>query len=75
MLVLMCIQQYIKPLMQKAVVYVNVDWSTQGNYSMIGGGLPIVYDAIYDASKKVCLNSTSFTAINAFKAFNVRINY
>ena len=46
-------QDHIKILEDRAVVYVNLDIAIDGNFSMSGGGVPLVYEAMYDVAKRV----------------------
>nr|XP_022329273.1 N-acetylated-alpha-linked acidic dipeptidase 2-like [Crassostrea virginica] len=47
------IEQYVKNLAARAVAYLNVDIAVQGNYSLRSLGTPLLYSAIYDATKKI----------------------
>ncbi|XP_067681222.1 N-acetylated-alpha-linked acidic dipeptidase 2-like [Haliotis asinina] len=47
------VEQYRKNLRERAVAYLNVDISMQGNYSIRALGTPLLYRATYEAAKKV----------------------
>ncbi|XP_064600785.1 uncharacterized protein LOC135466961 [Liolophura sinensis] len=47
------VEQYIKSLGERAVAYLNVDIAVQGNFSLRTAASPLLYNAIYDASKQV----------------------
>lgn len=46
-------QNYLKNLLDRAVIYLNVDLSVEGQDSMRARGVPIVTDLLYDVAKKV----------------------
>ncbi|XP_048259623.1 N-acetylated-alpha-linked acidic dipeptidase 2-like [Haliotis rufescens] len=47
------VEQYRKNLRERAVAYVNVDISMQGNDTIRALGTPLLYRATYEAAKKV----------------------
>ncbi|XP_071079773.1 N-acetylated-alpha-linked acidic dipeptidase 2-like [Haliotis cracherodii] len=47
------VEQYQKNLRERAVAYVNVDISMQGNDTIRALGTPLLYRATYEAAKKV----------------------
>nr|XP_022328754.1 N-acetylated-alpha-linked acidic dipeptidase 2-like [Crassostrea virginica] len=47
------IEQYIKNLAERAVVYINVDIAVTGNHTLSGGATPLVHSALYEATKNV----------------------
>jgi hypothetical protein len=47
------LQNYQKILLDRAVIYLNVDLAVQGQASMRALGVPIVADLLYEVAKKV----------------------
>ncbi|KAK3092472.1 hypothetical protein FSP39_003224 [Pinctada imbricata] len=47
------IEQYIKSLAARSVGYLNVDISVQGNFSLRALATPLLYEAIYSATRRV----------------------
>lgn len=47
------LQDFVKVLHDRAVVYLNVDMSTAGNSSMRALGVPMMYDSLYQTAKLV----------------------
>ncbi|ELU12569.1 hypothetical protein CAPTEDRAFT_201615 [Capitella teleta] len=47
------VEQFTKPLGERAVVNLNLDMAFEGNASLRGLGVPILYDAMYDVARKV----------------------
>jgi hypothetical protein len=47
------VQKYLKNLLDRAVVYMNVDLSFAGQSSMTALGLPILTDFLYDVAKRI----------------------
>lgn len=47
------VEQQLKILGDRAVAYLNVDLSVEGLQSLRAAGVPLLYDVVYNASKKV----------------------
>lgn len=47
------VEQYAKVLMDRAVVYINVDLSVEGNVALRARALPILHDFVYDISTRI----------------------
>ena len=46
-------QEHVKILSERAVAYLNIDIAIQGNFTVRGGGVPLLEEAIYTVAKKV----------------------
>ncbi|KAK7493450.1 hypothetical protein BaRGS_00015350 [Batillaria attramentaria] len=47
------IEQYIKSLRARAVGYINIDVAVQGNYTLTSNASPLLYRALYAATKRI----------------------
>lgn len=50
-----CFQQQLKNLGDRAVAYLNVDIAVEGMQALSAAGVPLLYDIVYDAAKKVSM--------------------
>ena len=50
-------QERVKILSERAVAYLNIGIAIQGNFTVIGGGVPLLEEAIYTVEKKVKITS------------------
>ena len=50
-------QEFIKNLGSRTVAYLNVDISVQGNYTFRLKSIPSIKEAVFSATKKVCLSA------------------
>lgn len=51
--VVLLLQNYVKNLLDRAVVYMNVDLAVEGPTCMTARSVPILADLIYTVAKKV----------------------
>ena len=62
------LQHYWKNLGDRAVAYLNVDLSLEGNAALRARALPILYDFVYDVAKRVINPSCiSFKSLSSHK--------
>ena len=47
----------MKTLGERAVAYLNVDMTFEGNHTMRARGVPILYDLLYDVAKGVSVDA------------------
>ncbi|CAL1542368.1 unnamed protein product [Lymnaea stagnalis] len=47
------VEQYVATLRERAVAYINVDIAVDGNDTLKTGATPLMYNIVYEASKKV----------------------
>lgn len=47
------IEQYVKNLAARSLAYINVDIAVEGNHTIYIAGTPLMYQTLYDATKKV----------------------
>jgi len=55
------VEQHIKILRERAVLYVNIDTAVYGNYSIVLGASQLTYETIYENLKKVKDANTKMT--------------
>jgi len=51
------LQQQLKILGDRAVAYLNVDIAVEGMQALGASGVPLLYDMLYNATKKVSIYS------------------
>ncbi|XP_071833272.1 putative N-acetylated-alpha-linked acidic dipeptidase isoform X2 [Apostichopus japonicus] len=47
------VEEFTRPLVERAVAYINIDIAVQGNFTFRGKATPNLYNALYDATKAV----------------------
>lgn len=59
------VEQQLKILGDRAIAYLNVDIAVEGMQSLRAAGVPLLYDILYDASKKI--NSANDDATSLYQ--------